>query len=129
MKRRLFLSVLCAAFLIPSLANPQDKDKRIRVLFVQNGHEPKPKVPIMEKLLTDLGGFEVTPLTDVKKLAELKRSDYDVLLCYGGPAKDEVQERAIEKFVEEGGGVVALHHSSANPAQSWIRLIGGSFAG
>lgn len=129
--RRTFLLTLMAAaivFLAP-LSSAQDKDKPIRVLFVQNGHDPKPKVPILEKVLKDLGGFEVTPLTDVKKLGDLKRSDYDVILCYGGPSKDELQERAIEKFVEEGGGVVALHHSSANPSKSWITLIGGSFAG
>jgi hypothetical protein len=129
MTRYLCLFGLGVSFLLPSPASPQDSDKPIRVLFVQNGHDPKPKAPILEKLMKDVGGFEVTPLTDVKKLSEVKRAAYDVLLCYGGPSKDELQERAIEKFVEEGGGVVALHHASANPSKAWIQLIGGSFAG
>src|SRR5262245_55956995 len=127
MRRTFLLTLLSLGIMYLPAAFAQDKP--IRVLFVQNGHEPKPKVPILEKVLKDLGGFEVTPLTDVKKLGDLKRSDYDVILCYGGPAKDELQERAIEKFVEDGGGVVALHHSSANPSKSWLQRIGGSFAG
>jgi type 1 glutamine amidotransferase len=79
--------------------------------------------------MKDAGGFQVTRLDALKNLADVKRSDYDVLLFYGGPQANELQERAIEKFVDEGGGVVALHHSSANSSKAWLRLIGGQFAG
>lgn len=127
------LSVLTAfalaAALTPALSPAADKDAPIKVLFLLNGHEPKPKAPILEKVLQDVGGFEVTKLENVGKLADLKRADVDVLLCYGGPAANELQERALEKFLEDGGGIVALHHSSANPSKAWIRMIGGSFAG
>jgi type 1 glutamine amidotransferase len=107
----------------------QDKDQPVRVLFVLNGHDFGPKAPILEKLFKDLGGFQVTPEKDLKKLADVKRADYDVLLFYGSPQANELQDRAIEKFVEDGGGVVALHHSSAGGSKEWIRLIGGRFAG
>jgi type 1 glutamine amidotransferase len=66
------------------------------------------------------------------KLADLKRADYDVLLFYTtGYKLNEVQERAIEKFVEDGGGLVALHGASASfgNSQVWFRLVGAKFAG
>jgi type 1 glutamine amidotransferase len=110
-------------------ASAQDKDAPVRVLFVLNGHGFGPKAPILEKVLKEVGGLQVTRQEDLKKLADVKRSDYDVLLFYGGPQADELQERALEKFVEDGGGVVALHHASANKSKVWIRLIGGQFAG
>src|SRR5205823_3073575 len=101
MRNLLWVFVAAALLAVLGPTPAADKDAPIKVLFLQNGHEPKPKVPILEKVFKDVGGFEVTPLTDLKKLGDLKRTDYDVLLCYGGPAKDEVQERAIAQFVEE----------------------------
>jgi type 1 glutamine amidotransferase len=123
---------LCAGLLLLTatpLTPAADKDGPVRVLFILNGHDPAPKAPILEKVLKDIGGFDVKRLESLPKLADVKRADYDVLLFYGGPQATEVQERAIEKFVEDGGGVVALHHSSANNSKAWIRMIGGSFAG
>lgn len=110
-------------------ASAADKDAPIRVLFVLNGHGYAPKAPILEKVIKDVGGIQLSKLEDLKKLPEVKRADYDVLLFYGGPQANELQERALEKFVEEGGGVVALHHASANNSKVWIHLIGGKFAG
>jgi type 1 glutamine amidotransferase len=107
----------------------QDKDAPIKVLFILNGHDPLPKAPILEKVLKEAGGFQVTRLEKLPQLADVKRADYDVLLFYGGPQANEIQERALEKFLEEGGGIVALHHASAHNSKVWIRLIGGRFAG
>lgn len=123
---------LCTGLLLLSgagLAPAAGKDDPVRVLFVLAGHDPAPKAPILEKVLKDLGGFDVKRLESLPKLGDVKRADYDVLLFYGGPQANEVQERALEKFVEEGGGVVALHHASANNSKAWIRMIGGKFAG
>jgi type 1 glutamine amidotransferase len=130
MIRRTFLLGLAAAFAVTLPSAAADKDEPIRVLFVLNGHDYKPKAPILQKVLKDTPGFQVTSLEDLKKLGDVKRTDYDVLLFYGSPAsKDELQDRAVEKFVEDGGGVVALHHASAGGSKEWIRLIGGRFAG
>jgi type 1 glutamine amidotransferase len=124
------LTGLLAAVLWTAPTGAADKDEPIRVLFVLNGHDYKPKAPILEKVLKETPGFQATKLEDLKKLADVKRTDYDVLLFYGSPqGKDELGDRAIEKFVEEGGGVVALHHASAGGSKEWIRLIGGRFAG
>lgn len=128
MFRRTFLLALAAAVAAAPIP-AADKDD-VRVLFVLNGHDYKPKAPILEKVLKETPGFTVTKLEDVKKLGDVKRADYDVLLFYGSPqGKDELADRAIEKFVEDGGGVVALHHASAGGSKEWIRMIGGSFAG
>jgi type 1 glutamine amidotransferase len=133
MIRKMFLLTLATTLAVVLGAAPTgaaDKDEPIRVLFVLNGHDYKPKAPILEKVLKDTPGFQATKLEDLKKLADVKRADYDVLLFYGSPqGKDELADRAIEKFVEEGGGVVALHHASAGGSKEWIRLIGGRFAG
>src|SRR5207244_12068435 len=41
------------------------------------------------------------------------------------------QERALQAFVEDGGGLVAIHSASGSFGNSavWTRLIGGKFAG
>jgi type 1 glutamine amidotransferase len=129
---------LCAiAFLmaVSLLAGPnpsaaQNKSK-VRVLFVVAGHGGDSKAPILEKLFADLGIFDVTVLKEkeLPELAKLKAGDYDVLLFYGGPQTKEDQDRAIETFVEEGGGLVALHHASATGSAAWSQLIGGRFIG
>jgi type 1 glutamine amidotransferase len=123
------LTAVLALVLGAAPGGAADKDEPIRVLFVLNGHDYKPKAPILEKVLKDTPGFQVTPLEDLKKLPDVKRADYDVLLFYGSPQANELQDRAVEKFVEEGGGVVALHHASAGGSKEWLRLIGGKFTG
>jgi type 1 glutamine amidotransferase len=133
MSRWLGLIALSSLLTLAPLAGPAhggDK-KPISVLFVVAGHGGDSKAPILEKLLAEVGGFQVKLLKEkeLPELAKVKRGDYDVLLFYGGPQTKEDQERAIENFVDDGGGVVALHHASANSSKSWIQLIGGRFTG
>ncbi|MGE3804090.1 MAG: hypothetical protein AB7K24_05380, partial [Gemmataceae bacterium] len=107
MQRTMCLAALCAGLaLVASWQPVRSADKEpVRVLFVVAGHGGEQKAPILEKLLNDVGGFKVTRLPKLDDLATVKRGDYDCLLFYGGPQAKEVQERAIEKFVDEGGGV------------------------
>jgi len=116
--------LLSSALVVPNVAADD-----LKVLFVVAGHGGETKAPILDKLFAKLGGFEVTRLKSLPDLAKIKKADYDVVLFYGGPAKQELQERAIQAYVEEGGGVVALHHASANSSSAWTELIGGRFAG
>lgn len=104
------------------------EDKPLRVLYLHAKHGDD-KGMLLESLLGRLGGFQVRREDSPAKLAELKREDHDVLLYYGGPKADEATDRAIEKFVDAGGGVVALHHASAYGSKSWFQLLGGRFAG
>ncbi|MFN4261988.1 MAG: ThuA domain-containing protein [Gemmataceae bacterium] len=132
MRRWLGVIVLAIGWTIGNPSNPPraaEPDKPLRVLFIVAGHGGEQKAPILDKLFDELGGFQVTRLKQLPDLAQVKRADYDVLLFYGGPQANELQERAIEQFVDEGGGVVALHHASANPSKAWIQLIGARFAG
>jgi hypothetical protein len=66
------------------------------------------------------------------KLADIKHSDYDVLLFYtSGYNLNDAQERALERFVEDGGGIVAIHGASGSFGNSkvWLRLLGAKFTG
>ena len=62
----------------------------------------------------------------IDKLADLKRDQADLVIFYTvGYKLGEPQERALEKFVEDGGGVAAVHCASASfgNSQVWFRLI------
>ncbi|MCC6418632.1 MAG: ThuA domain-containing protein [Gemmataceae bacterium] len=141
---------LCAAVLWwganPGAAGRAGEGKAVRVLLVLGSppfHDIRKLPPILEKVLARVGGFKVTRLEPpadrppndpehMKKLAAVKRADYDVLVFYTtGYKLDEPTERALEQFVEAGGGVVALHGASASFGNStvWTRLIGGRFTG
>jgi type 1 glutamine amidotransferase len=137
------VSVLAAVGTLPVAAQ---KAEPVRVLFVLGSpkfHDIRGLPPILEKVLDRVRGFQVTRLEPpadkppndpehMAKLANIKRADYDVLVFYTtGYKLDEVQERALEKFVEDGGGIVALHGASASfgNSQVWMRLVGGKFSG
>lgn len=124
-----FLAFAALSLSLANLRSHADDPKAVKVLFVVAGHGGEAKAPILEKLFASMDGFAVTRLAALGDLPKIKKGDYDVMLFYGGPAKDEVQERAILTFVEQGGGVVALHHATANQASAWTELIGGRFAG
>jgi type 1 glutamine amidotransferase len=142
----LFVAGTAAAEEKAKPAAAADKAKPVRVLFVLGSppfHDIRNLPPILEKVLDQVGGFKVTRLepprdkppddpAHLAKLAKIKRSDYDVLLFYTSRHKlDEAQERALEKFVEDGGGIVGLHGASFSFENSkvWMRLLGGRFIG
>jgi type 1 glutamine amidotransferase len=148
MRQRWFWLALGAAAVLAAAAPAPaaDEGKPVRVLFVLGSppfHDIRTLPPILDKVLDRVGGFKVTRLeppadkppndpAHLAKLSQVKRADYDVLLFYtSGYKLDEPQERAIEKFVEDGGGVVALHGASGSfgNSQVWNRLLGGKFAG
>jgi type 1 glutamine amidotransferase len=123
-----------------------DDAKPVRMLFVLGSppfHDIRTLPPILEKAIQHAGGIQVTRLEPPKdkppndaahlaQLVDIKRSDYDVLVFYtSGYKLDEAQEQAIEKFVDEGGGLVGLHGASGSFGNSkmWMRLLGGKFTG
>src|SRR5438067_3851912 len=130
----------------PDRKSARDEGKSVRVLFVLGSppfHDIRTLPPILEEVLGQVGGFQVTRLEPPKdrppddpahlaKLKDIKRSDYDVLLFYTLRYQlDELQERALEKFVEDGGGLVGLHGASFSFSNSkvWFRLLGAQFTG
>lgn len=115
----------------------------VRVLIVVGGsHDIFNLPPILEARLAQEGGFEVsrlgppaeTPrdLAHLTKLATLSRQQYDVVLTYLiAPTLDPANQRGLERFLEEGAGIVALHGSSASFKESdaWHQMLGGWFLG
>jgi type 1 glutamine amidotransferase len=146
MKKFAILSGFLAAMMLAIPAARADDVKPVRVLFVLGSppfHDIRTLPPILEKVLDQVGGFQVTRLEPPKdkppddaahlaKLKDIKRSDYDVLVFYTSRYQlDELQERALEKFVEDGGGLVGLHGASFRFSNSkvWMRLLGAQFTG
>ena len=117
----------------------------IRVLFVLGSppyHDIVNLPPILEARLTREGGFAVTRIeppsgkpTDtghLAKLATLSIDQYDVILFYlnADPLLPD-QEEGLERFLNNGGGLVALHGSSASfkDSELWGKVVGGRFIG
>lgn len=139
-----FLAVLgVMAGLGPAVVVAQEKP--VRALFVlvgAGGHDVEKNTPPLLKALEKVDGLKVALLAPPKgkpgdgshlaKLADIKRADYDVLVFYtvGNSLKPE-QEKALQSFVEEGGGIVAIHGVTASFGNSkvWLNLVGARFAG
>jgi type 1 glutamine amidotransferase len=126
-------------------ARAAESGRPVRVLFVLGSppvHDIVKLPPILEGVLGQVGGFAVTRLepppgkpadsAHIARLAELSRRDTDVVMFYTmGMSLGPEQERALQAFVEDGGGLVAIHSASGSFGNSavWTRLVGGKFAG
>jgi uncharacterized protein len=146
MRRLALLASLTAALTATGPAPAANDPAPVRVLFVLGSppyHDIRTLPPILEKVLDRVGGFKVTRLeppadkppndpAHLKRLADVRRADYDVLLFYTSKyTLDDLQERALEQFVEDGGGVVGIHGASFSfeNSKTWTRLLGARFAG
>jgi type 1 glutamine amidotransferase len=144
--RVMLLAALAALLTVAgSRGEAQNKDKPVRALFVlagSGGHNIEVNTPPLFKTIERVGGIQPTLLAPPKgkpgdtahvaKLADLKPGDYDVLVFYtvGGKLEKEAEE-AVQKFVEAGGGIVAIHGATASFGNSkvWFNLVGARFAG
>lgn len=139
-------SLALAALLLVGLASAgAADDKPVRALFVlvgDGGHNVEVNVPPLLKTIDKVGGIEVKLLAPPKgkpgdgahlvKLADLKRGDHDVLVFNTVFGKlDPAAEKAVQAFVEEGGGLVGIHGVTASfgGSKAWFNLMGGRFAG
>jgi uncharacterized protein len=126
----------------PLLAQDQ-KPVRIVLVIGGGGHDYKAFAKTFENLCDKAGGLKIVQRLEpgkdqkddgshIRKIADLKRQDADVVVFFTvGYKLDQVEDRALEQFVDEGGGLVAIHCASASFGNSpvWKRLIGASFAG
>ncbi len=115
----------------------------VRALLVtasRAGHDIETLGPLLESRLEQSGEFDVTLLAppggdtaNAQHLAVLETvstTDYDVVLTYIYLKTVEPGVIAgLERYVEGGGGLVALHASSASfvDSSAWMRLLGGRF--
>lgn len=152
MHRLTLLAALVASLGLILPAQGAGKDKPVRVLLVLGSpdwHDVRALAPHLEKMLGKAGGFKVTTLMPPKdkptndaahlaKLADLKRADYDVVVFYTDVYKTgDLPEKAVVKFVEDGGGLVALHGTTKSfidektkaPSPTWQELLGAKCDG
>jgi len=130
-----------AASLLGVEAQAQKPVKALLVLVGGGPHDIEKNPPFLDKAF-EHAGIQATKLAPpagkqgdaahLARLAELKPGDYDVLVFYTvGQSLSPEQENALQRFVESGGGVVAVHGASASfgNSQKWFNMIGARFAG
>jgi uncharacterized protein len=146
MRPRLWLgAALLTAFCATTSLSARGAEAPVRVLFVLLGsgpHDITKTAPLLQEAMKKDGGFAVTMLEPpagqptnaehLAKLADLKPGDYDAVVFYtGGGMLSSEQEMALTRYVESGGGLVAIHSAAGSFRNSevWKRLVGGRFAG
>lgn len=136
-RRSAFLTLATLACALTALAEPATAAEKLRLLIVdgQNNHNWKEMTPPMKRSLEATGLFSVdvatTPDAKAPKDAwDSFRPDfskYDVVLSnYNGQAWPGRVQKALEEYVERGGGLVVVH--AANNAfadwPEWNKMIG-----
>jgi type 1 glutamine amidotransferase len=85
---------------------------KVRVLIFsgRNNHDWRTSTPFLCKLLVDSGRFDVRVEEEPARVTAATLAAYDVVvLDYEGPRWGEVREKAVEDFVKQGKGLVAVH--------------------
>lgn len=105
---------------------------RVLLLTGGNYHDFDGGATIISELLADR--FEVTHTTNLEDLALLAEGRFDVLMLYTQGHHDELTDplaETMQKFVENGGGMVGLHSANASFKENrkYLELIGSRFAG
>jgi hypothetical protein len=92
-----------------------EETSRLRVLFLTGesdypNHYWRVTTPFLRSLLQRTGRFDVKVAEEVRGLDDRSLAPYDVLvLNYNGPRWGETTESAVEAFVRNGKGMVAVH--------------------
>jgi hypothetical protein len=107
---------LMAAVAGPLCASGLSADTpRVRVLILTGesdfpSHDWRVTTPVLRGLLERTGRFDVRAAEEVRGITAAALSGYDVLvLHYNGPRWPAETEKAVEDFVRDGKGMVALH--------------------
>jgi type 1 glutamine amidotransferase len=152
MTRRTFMAANSAVAVTAAAAGPPAAlHSRKKILLLTGAsdlpyHDWRESTAALRLLLDRAGIFDVALVEEPRGLNEAALAGYDaVLLNYHGPRLGAVAERALEKFVSSGRGLVAFHMSSygewfgmerqggkwrSGPGQGWTgwrELIGASW--
>lgn len=126
MKRLLAMFVTVALSFLALNAQAAEKLKLL-IVDGQNNHNWKATTPILREFLSRSGRFEVSVATTPpnKSTAEVwdsfrpRFSDFQVVLSnYNGELWPEPVQRDLEKFVDNGGGLVIVHAAN-NAFEQW----------
>ncbi len=119
----------CVVVLVAALGSTASAAEKLGVLIIdgQHNHAWQQTTPAVKKLLTDTGRFTVDVVTtpaarDPKERWDAFRpefSKYDVILLnYAGQAWPEEIRRALQKYMENGGGL-AVYHAAVFGWSDW----------
>ncbi len=98
---------------------------KIRVLIFsgRNNHDWRTTTPFLKKVLVDSGRFDVRVEEEPVGVTEATLAAYEVLvLDYDGPRWGDATEKAVENFVKQGKGLIAIH--AANYAFTGLEVLG-----
>lgn len=118
--------------ILPILCSPQPVvDPDVRVLFLgdRGHHRPAERHAELSPALARRG-IELTYTEDLSLLSAEGLEHYDVLCVYANiDLLPEENERALMDWVNDGGGLVALHCASFcfRNSEAWIELVGAQF--
>lgn len=86
---------------------------RVLILTGRNNHDWRETNPYLRELLQATGRFDVRVTEEPSGLTAESLRPYDVLVSnYCGPRWGDTAEKAIEAFVRDGKGLVAVHAAS-----------------
>lgn len=135
--KRLRFAVLLACGLVAAFACQLRAADKIKLLIIdgQHNHKWQETTPVIKEMLTKTGRFDVDVATtpsarDPKAAWDKFRPDFSkynvVLMNYHGQDWPAEVNQAFEKFVENGGGLVAYHATVfAFPKwEAWNKMIG-----
>ncbi|MCC6585344.1 MAG: ThuA domain-containing protein [Bryobacterales bacterium] len=92
------------------LARVPDGTMRVLILSGQNNHDWRTTTPHLRQLLDQAGNFRVRVTEEPAGLTPEILANYDVLVSdYNGGRWNKTAEAAVEQFVKQGGGLVAVH--------------------
>ncbi|NIP91956.1 MAG: ThuA domain-containing protein, partial [Akkermansiaceae bacterium] len=102
---------LVAGLALVSLAGKAaaDHHEKIKVLYMGGrGHDWKGYYESLAPLLRKQGAFELVPSNKLDDLKAEAIRKFDVVFFFGsgGDFTDPAQEKGLDEFVKEGGGVV-----------------------
>lgn len=126
MQRFLFLFAVCAFMLLPQNADAADK-LRLLILDGQNNHNWRATTPILREFLTRSGRFDVSVATTPKEKSpaadwngfQPNFGEFQVVLSnYNGEMWPEPVRKGLEKYVNDGGGLVIVHAAN-NAFTGW----------
>ncbi|NWG14334.1 MAG: ThuA domain-containing protein [Acidobacteria bacterium] len=110
---RQLVLVLCSLCVAAAAAFPVDDRVPVLILTGESDypyHDWRSTTPFLRGLLEKTGRFDVKAAEEVRGLTSRSLARYQVLvLNYNGPRWGTETERAVEEFVREGKGMVALH--------------------
>ena len=107
--RRLVLALLVAA--VPLAAQPA----KLRALIFsgRNNHDWRTTTPFLKKALLETGRFDVRVNEEPEGNSQATLGPYDVLvLDYCGARWGDLTEKAVERYVSSGKGLVVFHAAS-----------------